>query len=222
MADAFNPGGFDPSGFDPYAPPRAELDSEHQVGSVFRVGKTVRMERNGSLPERCVACNAAAAPKRVARTLYWVRWEWRLFIRVLPLALLGLAAAGLELAGMVFFPAVLVLIIANVIIRKRVDLGIGLCARHWRVRRTLGWLGVGASMSIFPLVIVTLRESVLQFLVPASMVATLALGIAYAFTGAQRVAIGRIDARHAWLKGTGQAFRESLPEDKPEPAPKPA
>jgi hypothetical protein len=202
MADPFNP----------YAPPAAELDTEHQVGGVFHVGKLVRMDRNGSLPGRCVACNAPAESRRVARTLYWARWEWRLFIWILPPALLGLAAAGLELAGMIFIPAVLVLIIANVIIRRRMDVAIGLCARHWRMRRTLGWLGVAASLSIFPLVIVTLRESVFQFLVPASMLATLALGIAYAYTGAQRVAIYRLDARHVWLKGAGRGFCEALPE----------
>lgn len=202
MTDAFNP----------YAPPAAEVDSEHQVGSVFRVGKLVRMDRNGSLPGRCVACNAAAAATRVERTLYWARWEWRAAAWAVPLALLGFGIGGFEDAFGLAILATFVAIVANVIIRKRMTLGVGICARRWRMRRTLGWLGVAASLSIFPLVIATLPESAFQFLVPASMLATLALGIAYAYTGAQRVAIRRLDEKHVWLKGTGREFRESLPE----------
>jgi hypothetical protein len=202
MAEAFNP----------YAPPAADVDIERQVGGVFRVGKLVRVDRNGALPDRCVTCNAAALPKRVGRRLYWARWEWRVLAWGLPLALLGLGIAGIEVAGMLVMPAVVVLLIVNMLVRKRADLGIGLCARHWRMRRAIGLLGLASSVSILGFTIFTLSGPSFQFLVPASVLATLALGIAYAYTGAQRVAIGRIDEQHVWLTGAGQAFRDALPE----------
>ena len=209
MADSFNP----------YAPPEADLDAPHEAGGVWRDGGLVRMERNATLPGRCVACNAPALPKRVDRALYWTPWQWRVAAWGTPLAMIGLAFGGMETAGVLVLPAIVILAIANAIIRKRVEVELGLCARHARIRLALGWAGVGCVAlvmgSMFAIDLIGAGN--LATVIGAAAVLLLMVGIAYSFTTSQRVAVSRLNPQHAWLRGTGQAFRDSLPGWPQEP-----
>ena len=200
--------------FNPYAPPEAALDAPHAAGDVWRDGGLVRMERNATLPGRCVACNAPALPKRVDRTLYWTPWQWRVAAWGTPLVLLGLAFGGMETAGVLFVPAIVILAIANAIIRKRFEVELGLCARHARIRQALGWAGIGCAAlvmgSMFGIDIV--GPGNLATVIGAAAVLLLVVGGAYSFTTSQRVTVSRLTTQHAWLKGTAAPFRDSLPD----------
>jgi hypothetical protein len=205
--------------FNPYAPPAAELDAPHEAGGVWRDGKQVLMERNATLPGRCVACNSPALPKRVDRTLYWTPWQWRVAAWSTPPVLIALAFTGVETAGVLVLPAIVILAIVNAILRKRIQVEVGLCARHTRIRIALGWAGLGC-VALVPCVILGVEFIGLGNLgAVIGSVSTLLIlvGFAYSFTTSQRVAVSRLTTQHAWLKGTDRAFRDSLPERPQEP-----
>lgn len=208
MADPFNP----------YAPPVAEVDKAHQVGVVSRDGVLVRMERDGQLPDRCVGCNAPAVPARVTRTLFWSHWQWRLAAWGLPAILVVFMSSGSEFAMGLFFPAILVLVIANMIVRKRMAIEIGLCERHARMRGKLFWLATASLVAMvalpFGVATIGLERAGIVFLVILGLM--LVSGVAFAYAPANRIGIKRLTLRHVWLKGAGASFRDSLPEASPE------
>ncbi len=203
--------------FNPYAPPESELDAPHEAGGVWRDGALVRMERNATLPGRCVACNAPALPKRVDRRLYWTPWQWRAAAWGTPLAMMGLAFGGMETAGVLVLPAIVILAIANAIIRKRIDIEVGICAKHARLRQALGWAGLACMAlvigSLFAIDVVGAGN--LATLVGAAAVLLVVVGVAYSFTTSQRIGIRRLTTEHAWLKGVDRVFVDSLPEWPP-------
>ncbi|MGE3849675.1 MAG: hypothetical protein AB7I01_22525 [Gammaproteobacteria bacterium] len=201
-------------GIDPYAPPAAELDLRQQVGEVARDGKHVRMERNGQLPHRCVICNATALPARVNRTLYWTPWQWRVFAWGLAIALFVLMSQGSGFAVILFWPAVLVIIVVHMLIRKRVRLELGICARHQRWRNILFWLAVGsAAMSILAAVVMlAARENLFGEATLMLIPLMFALAFANGLGPANMVRVAKVSAQHLWLARTGKAFRDSLPD----------
>lgn len=214
MADAVNP----------YAPPTAEVDAPHAAGEVYRDGKLLRMDRNATLPSRCVACNAPA-PRRVDRTLYWSPFGWRLAAWGIPVLLALLAFANgvvATFAMTAFWPAVILLAIVNVIVRRKLDLEIPLCIRHGRVRSATTWAIWGAIVSALALFFAVASD---LNRIPGDRVGSVGLGLVLVmgiaglvrtFSAADRVALQRLDAQRAWLKRTGAPFRASFPET-PEP-----
>jgi len=208
MADAFNP----------YAPPAADLDLHGQVGSVARDGKLVRMDAGGHLPGRCLACNAPALPARVARTLYWTPLRWRLFAWGLPLALFALMSVGVEYALYLFWPVVLIVTVANMAIRKRVQLELGICERHQNRRRIIhggAWffILVVVALTVFALINGDAFVATWLFLlIPLMLIA----GLASSVGPVMSVRLANVSGKHLWLKNTGQPFRDSLPEAAPD------
>ena len=214
MADAVNP----------YAPPTTEVDAPHGAGEVWREGKLVRMDRNATLPSRCVACNAPAV-RRVERTLYWSPVAWRVAAWGIPVLLILASAAAAEIAIIAmsaFWPAVILIAIANAIVRRKLVIEVPLCLRHARMRSATTWLIWGAILATIGLAAAVLSD--FQRL-PGSTVGQLGLGLVLlmgviglvrAFLPADRVALKRLDARHAWLKRTGAPFRDSF-TDAPGP-----
>ncbi len=210
MADAANP----------YAPPTAEVDAPHAAGEVVRQGDLLRMDRNATLPSRCVSCNAAA-PRRVDRILYWSPVGWRLAAWGIPVLLILLVFAD----GMVstfavtaFWPAVILLAIVNAIVRGKFALEIPLCVRHARVRSATTWViwsAILSGLALFVAVASDLNR------IPGDIIGNVGLGLVLVmgvaamvriFSAADRVALKRLDPQRAWLKRTGAPFRASFPE----------
>lgn len=196
--------------FNPYAPPAAELERRDQVGDVVRKGKLVGMHPEGQLPARCVACNALAAGERMARVLYWSPRAWRAGALAVLVVLLGLSAAGINLAALLFWPAFLIAIVANLALRKKISIDVAICERHRRIHSALSW---AAALGI--LLVVAGIVNVMQIHGAAIILAIavmFALGIARSRTGALAVRIARVEPGRLWLRGTGKPFRDSLPE----------
>jgi hypothetical protein len=197
--------------FNPYAPPAANVEHHGQVGEVWRDGKLVAMHREGQLPPRCVACNAPALARRYERTLYWTPFSWRGSVIAVLALLFALSASGVVLAALAFWPVVLIAAVTNIVIRKRVPLSMGVCLRHRRVQTAFtasalaGVAAVAGGMFYF---IADNRAGILFALV----ILMFALGIARSRSGALAVRIARMSEERLWLKGTGAAFRASLPE----------
>jgi|tagenome__1003787_1003787.scaffolds.fasta_scaffold20965411_3 hypothetical protein len=168
------------------------------------------MDREGALPERCVLCNAQAG-KRVARTLYWTPTAWRYLSWLVPL---GVLIAGIALRvpwmALAFWPAVIVVGIAQYLVRKKLKLELGVCARHDRQRTVLAALSIAAIVGAIALGASQLIASRMGLIV--LMAAILALAVLQRYIGVQAISLKRLDADHAWLGGTGKSFREALPE----------
>lgn len=196
--------------FNPYAPPAAELERRGQVGEVFRKGKLVGMHPEGQLPPRCVACNAQVAEHRTTRVLYWSPLAWRVSAVAAIVALLGLSTAGVVVAALAFWPAMLIAAVTNFVVRKKVSVDLAVCERHRRIQSTLTWAAVlGIALVVAGIYyLIRIDPSVLLVAVAAMF----AVGIVRSRTGALAVRVARLEHDRLWLKGTGRAFRDSLPE----------
>jgi hypothetical protein len=172
------------------------------------------MDRSGALPDRCVVCNAEAAGYRVTRKLYWSPTPWRVGAFATPFAILG---AGIVSQSpwllVLFWPSVLLLMIAHTFVRKKVEIEVAFCPRHRRLRGALlalSWAlvaGVVASMFLW-----RADGGLAAWLLLGSIGGMVAVMIAQASAGVQGIAVRRLDASHAWLGGTGKPFRSALPE----------
>ena len=169
------------------------------------------MERDGALPDRCVVCNEPAA-RRVARTLYCSPLAWRIGAFFTPFVLLwlGMSTGPAELI-FAFWPAAVVLFVAHFFVRKKLRVELGVCQRHWRVRLVLQGVSLAAMAVVF-LVLFNFHIDTSGLLLALAALAVIVLAIAQSHIGLQAVAARRLTAEHAWLAGTGRAFRETLPE----------
>ena len=170
------------------------------------------MDRQGALPDRCVVCNEHES-RRIARTLYWSPVAWRLFCWVAPLGLL-VAGSTLRIPVLLlsFWPTVIVLGIANYLVRKKVKLDLGACERHRRLRNLLQALSIAtllAAVLVFSRL--SASGSSMTFLALV-IVCAVVLAFAQRMLGVQKVSLRKLDPDHAWLAGTGRSFREALPE----------
>ena len=194
----------------PYEAPKAKLEEVLPAGTLWRDGNLVRMARDSALPERCVVCNEAAA-QRVARTVYWSSAAWRSFSALAPFAMV-LAGVALDqpILAALFWPMLLVLLVIHFIIRKKLKLELPVCERHRRHRNILRALSVAALLGT-GLILVNLGADLWPLLV-AAVALIIALALVQSYIGVQAVSLRRLDAQHAWLGGTGKAFRQALPE----------
>ncbi|MDH4188913.1 MAG: hypothetical protein OEW21_01735 [Betaproteobacteria bacterium] len=195
----------------PYAPPAAEVEHRGRIGDVFRKAKLVAMHTEGQLPPRCIVCNAAAPDYRIAHTLHWSPPAWRWGMAALVATLLGLAFAGIQVAALAFWPTMLIAMIANLIVRRKFTLDVAMCDRHRRRHVALTWtaaLSIPAVAIAIVFLLRTDRSAMMLGLLPAM----LALGYVRSRSGALAVRAAGLEGDRLWLKGTGKAFRDSLPE----------
>jgi hypothetical protein len=169
------------------------------------------MDRGGALPERCIVCNANAG-HRLTRTLYSSPLAWRICATAIPFTALGIGvAAQTPLLVGLFWPLVLLLMVAHTFVRKKIELELGMCRRHRQIRLMLGVLSAACLAGI---IAITIIGPGLGFLpVMGVLVLTLlVLAIAWSYTGAQAVMISKLTDEHLWLARTGKPFLVALPE----------
>jgi hypothetical protein len=168
----------------------------------------VRFDQGAALPDRCVACNAAAEGYRLKRTLHHSPLAWRVGASLAPFAaLLAGAWLGLDWLSWAFFPLLVILIVANMFVRRSVQLELGVCARHRDMR--LGLLAATWACVAGVFIGFTAPSGILILLCLAGI---LVFGLAQGYVGVQAVRVTEISTGHAWLSGTGEPFRAGLPE----------
>ena len=201
---------------DPYAPPVADVATPRPAGESLRDGKRVRMDRAGQLPGRCVSCNAPATT-HVSRTAYWLPLPWRVAPPAILVGLVAGAILGVPFAAEAFWPAVLLAIVLNLVVRRRVDLEVPVCGRHAWGRRAATLALVAAFCGVWVLLFVAigvpgaLSGDATVWIAMALLAVTFAAGLSRSFSAPERIRVARMTADHVWLKGAGRAFRESLP-----------
>jgi hypothetical protein len=195
----------------PYAPPASQVERRGAIGEVFRKGKLIAMHREGQLPPRCIACNAAAPGHRISRTLYWTPPAWRWSMAAVIVLILGLTSAGVVVAAIAFWPVVIIATITNLIVRKRFPLDLAICERHRHLHTALTWaaaLSLAAFVGAAAFLIGSNQIGVFGVL----LLVMFALGIARSLSGALAVRVARLEGELLWLKGSRKAFRDSLPD----------
>src|SRR6185295_9400985 len=94
-------------------------DKELGTKPLRRVGAEFEADRGAVLPPACVKCGAPAEPPKKANAFYWHPQAYYLLI----------------LAGVLMYA------IVAMIVRKRFELAVPMCAEHLKRRRTLRWTG---------------------------------------------------------------------------------
>jgi hypothetical protein len=165
------------------------------------------MDREGVLPDRCVACNQPAG-HRLRRRFYVSPLLWRLGAFAAPFVALVIGiATQTEVLIMAFWPIAIVLALAHLLVRRSLRLEYGICARHRRQRHLLIALSILCMLGV-PAGIFGFR-SIGPALLLGSLLGLLVLMIVQS-TRALR--LRSLTAQHAWLSGTGEPFRSRLPE----------
>jgi hypothetical protein len=196
----------------PYATPKAKLEEVVAEGTAWRDGNLVRVDRSAGLPARCVACNLPA-DRHIRRRLYCSPLAWRLGAFAAPFALLALGALfEAPLLMVLFWPSIIVLLVAHVFVRSKFVLEAPVCSRHARMRvalQVLSFASIGAAVALpFALGNTALMIKALW----ACIAAIVVLAVVQSIAGVQALRLKRLTADHAWLGGAGRDFRQGLPE----------
>lgn|SRR5574341_2405187 len=152
------------------------------AAGIWRDGATLVMDKNASLPDRCVKCNAPANGLRVRKKLSWHHPFLYLLI----------------------FGAALVYVILAMALSKRAIVEFGICQNHKRRRRILlnigfGLLAIGLMLPFVGFGYDYPEIGVLGILL--FLVAVFWLVIA-----ARVVSLKKIDDRYVWLTGVNRDF----------------
>ncbi len=196
--------------FNPYAPPGSEIVPPSTGSGASGDGGLVRIELEGQLPDRCIRCNGPAEGYRLERSLYWrpVWWKWTSWGSVLLTFTGGMANPIVLIA---FWPVVICVWVADLFVRRKVVVEVGLCRGHRRVRQGL-MAGFAVSWAvIIALVAATFNgyramDNGLFWIVVLGM---FLLGVAVSLL--YRVGVKQVIGEHLWLQGAGRPFVHSLP-----------
>lgn len=171
------------------------------------------MDREGALPDRCVTCNAPAGGRRLQRRLYRSPLAWRIGAFAAPfVALAAGVALNSEILMAAFWPLAILLAVAHLIVRRSLKLQLGVCARHRRLRILLIVLSVACMAGVFAGIFGYRELPAAPFVLLGSLLGLVVLAVVQSYAGAQAVRLAALSAEHAWLSGTGAAFRNGLPE----------
>jgi hypothetical protein len=188
------------SDFNPYAPPADISDSggrwggADDGGGLWRERFLLVMDKTATLPvDRCIVCNAPATGKPLRRKLSWHTPWWYLLV------LFNL----------------LVYVIAAMIVRRKVDLRVGLCDTHRSRRRwwiALAWSLVLAAIGLLSFgMTARLADGTMAALMGLAVVGFLTAGIIGIYA-VRVVTAKQIDDRYAWIGGVSSKLLDTLPE----------
>jgi hypothetical protein len=171
------------------------------------------MDREGALPDRCVACNAPAGGYRMRRKLYSSPLAWKIGAFAAPFVSLFVGVAvDSDWLMLAFWPLAILAAIAHLFIRRALRLEFGVCARHRRLRYALIALSVACMAGVFIGIFGFRAFPGAPLVLLGSLVGLLVLVVAQSYAGAQALALRGVSDEHAWLAGTGEPFRSALPE----------
>lgn len=202
-ADPLSPPPLPPGAdLNPYAPPQSNPQSAmmapHQqqyVGGVWRTGDLLVMQKGASLPHRCLVCNQPAAVQ-LPKKLYW-HHPGLYFLAISPV----------------------IYIIVALIVRKKADLVLPLCAEHAEKRKKSAT--IAALLLTFGLVVMAGSCTQIEGdgaafgLIWLAGFAMLIAGAVVTNVGANPVAPKKIDDYYAWLRKVNASYLATLPPAPP-------
>lgn len=191
------------SDFNPYAPPADISDSggsgrrwggADDGGGLWRERSLLVMDKTATLPvDRCIVCDAPATGRPLRRKLFWHSPWWYLLV----------------LFNLVVYA------IAAMIVRRKVDLRVGLCDTHRSRRRwwiALAWSLVLGAIGLLAIGLTTrLTDGTAASLIGLAVLGFLAGGIIGIY-GVRVVTAKQIDDRYAWIGGVSSKLLDTLPD----------
>ncbi|OAM26866.1 MULTISPECIES: hypothetical protein [Eikenella] len=189
--------------FNPYQAPQSQDYRPQSSPECWREGKRVFLPNGADLPCRCIRCGAEAEPPRRAKKLFWYHPAWNLLL--VPL----------------IFIAWLIALIIALCVRKTLQIHPALCPQHQRQMRRLFW-GVPALVLVLlllPMPILTGSISFLSGILTPDLIIFWYCGIIifcliFAIaTSPLRPRMVKMTEEYSILKGFGQGFLDTLPEE---------
>ena len=194
------------SDFNPYAPPADISDSGGSGGSgrrwggaddgggLWRERSLLVMDKTATLPvDRCIVCDAPATGRPLRRKLFWHSPWWYLLV----------------LFNLVVYA------IAAMIVRRKVDLRVGLCDTHRSRRRwwiARAWSLILGAIGLLAIGLTTrLTDGTAASLIGLAVLGFLAGGIIGIY-GVRIVTAKQIDDRYAWIGGVSSKLLDTLPD----------
>ncbi|MBH5329764.1 hypothetical protein H9Q10_08795 [Eikenella sp. S3360] len=186
--------------FNPYQAPQSQDYRPQSNTECWREGKRVFLPDGADLPCRCIRCGTEADPPRRPRKLYWHH----------P------ALALLILTTFLRLPGLLIYLIVAVIVRKKIEVTAARCPAH---RKQMHQIYIG----LFILLLVTLFlpyfASTENGIVDTDLMSLwygglVLIWLVLAIIGSIfRLRAVRINNEYSILKGFGQGFLDTLPEE---------
>lgn len=169
----------------PYQPPKSRVVDTNNW-PLFQRGKYVVLQPGATWPDRCIKCNAPASYKKNLTMAYVNPW---IYLSILV--------------------SILITVILALIFQKKFKISLPLCELHRRRRlqwMVINWLLFALAIGLIILGIANHFEWLtgIGFLVLlVLMITLLATRLGY---------IAKYRDQRIWIRGTGNKFRESLPE----------
>ena len=154
---------------------------------IWSKGSTLVMDKNASLPDLCVKCNAPAHGLRIKRKLSWHH----------PLLYILICGAAL------FY------VILAMALSKRATIDFGICENHKRRRRKL--LNIGLGLLAAGLILPVVGFGYDYPAVGLFGLLLLLIAIIWLVVANQLVNVKRIDDRYVWLSGMSKEFVAHFP-----------
>lgn len=158
------------------------------AGGVWRRGKALVAAKEAKFPEKCIHCGATNDLQRLKKRLYWHHPAIYLTI----------------------FAGLLVYVIVALVVRKRADIEISICAAdrsRRRVKIALAWLLWIAVFVSFPLLGTTYAREWMWVFPPFLLIAAVVFALRARLVYAQK-----IDDKYVWIRGVSESYLANLPE----------
>ena len=182
----------------PYVTPESDVQHNYsETEGFWRRKKLLIMDRDSTLPDRCVKCNAPADGFQVKKDLYY----YSTTLTVVSLVL--------------FFIIGILIIIPLLIFRKHVKIKVGLCERHRKRRRNLLWMSGGFLVLTVAAFLVSslVDNAIIDFAIPFA-IGGFSFLLCLFFLAAANISLfaKKIDDQHLWIKGINADFLQKFPE----------
>jgi peptidoglycan/LPS O-acetylase OafA/YrhL len=188
------------SDFNPYAPPAADStvtsrgSVSHDGPGLWRERSLLVMDKTATLPvDRCIVCHEPATGRPLRRKLSWHSPWWYLLV----------------LFNLVVYA------IAAMIVRRKVDLRVGLCDLHRTRRRrsiALAWTLIVVAFFLLGYVALNPVTDAPMAALMALALLSLLVGGLVAVYGPRVVTAKQIDDRYAWIGGVSSKLLDTLPD----------
>lgn len=196
----------------PYVPPQANFAKSNY--DCWREGNLFVLRSGGLCPLRCVKCNAPITQRWHETTYYWRHPVWYLILLTHVLSY-GLPAPPGVPIGWLIIGSMLVLLVAELVLRRKISFAVSLCATHERKM----WLtNLGLLACLFLGLGLMLWASMLSVDIPSVRYfggALMGLAIVGSLSHAPILKLTnpwkKVDKELVYFKGCGMAFLASLP-----------
>jgi GYF domain 2 len=158
------------------------------AGGLWRKGKTLVAAKDAQFPDRCIHCGGTTDLRRLKKRLYWHH----------PAVYLTI------LAGLLIY------VIVALVVRKRADIEISICAadrKRRMIKIALAWLLFIGFLASFPVLGAYRAPEWMWFLPPLLLIASVVLALL-----ARLVYAAKIDEKQVWLRGICAGYLADLPE----------